>query len=121
MGFDTLLARYDPPVREAAAAVRAILFEALPGVEETPDEAAGVIGYGYGRGYKCLVATIILSKKGVKLGLTRGASLPDPDRLLAGAGKVHRYVEVPSPEVARRPGVRTLVEAARLAFERRRG
>jgi hypothetical protein len=121
MDAATLLARYDAPVREAAEALRALLREALPGVEETADESAGVIGYGYGPGYKGLIATIILSKKGAKLGLTGGASLPDPEGLLAGGGKVHRYVKVPTPEAARRPGVRALVEAAKAAFEARQG
>jgi hypothetical protein len=119
MDAETLLARYDPPVREAAEALRALLADALPGVEETPDESAGVIGYGYGPGYKGLIATIILSRKGVKLGLTGGASLPDPEGLLTGSGKVHRYVEVPTPEAAREPGVRALVEAAKAAFDNR--
>jgi hypothetical protein len=121
MDAEALLARYDAPVRDAADALRALLRHALPGVEETPDEKAGVIGYGYGPGYKGLIATIILSKKGAKLGLAGGASLPDPDGLLTGSGKVHRYVEVPTPEAARRPGVRALVEAAKAAFEARRG
>ncbi|HEY0414190.1 MAG TPA: DUF1801 domain-containing protein [Allosphingosinicella sp.] len=117
MSVEALLSRCDPSVADIAAAVRELLFDALPGVEETADESANVIGYGYGPGYKGLIATIIPSKKGVKLGLTRGASLPDPEGLLAGAGKVHRYVEVPTPDAARRPGVRALVEAAKAAFE----
>jgi hypothetical protein len=121
MDAETLLARYDAPVHQAAEALRALLREALPGVEETPDESAGVIGYGYGPGYRGLIATIILSRKGVKLGLAGGASLPDPEGLLAGSGKVHRYVEAPTADAARRPGVRALVEAAKATFEARRG
>jgi hypothetical protein len=81
MDAETLLARHDAPVRKAAEALRTLLRDTLTGIEETPDESAGVIGYGYGPGYKGLIATIILSKKGVKLGLRGGASLPDPDRL----------------------------------------
>jgi hypothetical protein len=119
MDAETLLARYDAPVRAAAEALRTLLREALPGVQETPDESAGVIGYGYGPGYKGLIATIILSRKGAKLGLTGGASLPDPEQLLAGSGKVHRYVEVATAEAAREPGVRALIEAAKAAFEAR--
>src|SRR3954454_15004298 len=88
------LPRSTPDVAAVARALRARLLDDLPGTTEQPDGAANVIGYGHGAGYKGLVCTIILSKKGVKLGFYRGAELPDPDRLLEGAGKVHRYVPV---------------------------
>lgn len=39
-----------------------------------------------------MVATLILSRGGVKLGLARGSELPDPKHLLAGSGKVHRHI-----------------------------
>ncbi|MBV9929420.1 MAG: DUF1801 domain-containing protein [Alphaproteobacteria bacterium] len=121
MSSDALLARYPPAVAETAAAVRRTLLDVFPAIEETPDESAGVIGYGDGPGYKGLVATIILSKKGVKLGLSGGASLPDPDGLLAGSGKVHRYVEMACPADADRPALRRLIEAARAVRAARGG
>ncbi len=52
------------------------------------------LGYNYCRGYKGTVATLILSKTGVKIGVPYGASLPDAMHLLAGAGKVHRHVAI---------------------------
>ena len=54
-----------------------LVLSALPQVEETIDPSAGVIGYGYGPGYKGLICTLILSQAGVKLGVTDGATLPD--------------------------------------------
>jgi hypothetical protein len=61
----------------------------------------------------------ILSEKGVKLGIVRGAELADPRHLLEGAGKVHRYVafeknfDVKSKELA------ALSRAAVSAWEKR--
>jgi hypothetical protein len=116
---EALLAALDPDVAAVARALRARLLHDLVGTTEQPDAAANVIGYGHGPGYKGLVCTIILSKKGVKLGFYRGAELPDPDRLLEGAGKVHRYVPVASAEAAADPKLGRLIEAARAAATER--
>jgi hypothetical protein len=88
-------------------------------VEETADSSAPVIGYAYGPGYRGLVCTLILSKSGVKLGLARGSELPDPHGLLAGAGKVHRHVQLRVVSDLRRPGVSQLVKAAHAAWKAR--
>src|SRR3954470_21454377 len=95
---EAIFARFPPAVGEIARAARALLLARLPEAEEQPDAAANVVGYGYGPGYKGLIATIILSKGGVKLGFTKGAGLPDPHGLLEGSGKVHRYFVLASPE-----------------------
>jgi hypothetical protein len=58
------------------------------------DEKLGIIGYGFGMGYKETICTIIFSKKNVKLGLINGATLPDKKKLLKGTGKVHKYIEI---------------------------
>ena len=56
-----------------------------------------MIAYSYGPGCKGLVCTLILSRKGVKLGIVRGSELPDPKQLLEGSGKVHRFVQLNAP------------------------
>lgn len=118
MTVEDLLSRYEPKVAETARAVRRLLLEALPGVGEEVDPAAGVIGYGYEPGYKGLICTLILSKKGVKLGFYKGAQLPDPQRLLTGAGKVHRYVEIEAP-VLEEEALGALLAAAAAAYRAR--
>jgi hypothetical protein len=55
---------------------------AFPGITETSDAQARLLGYSYGPGYKGTVATLILSKAGVKIGIPYGSSLPDPAHLL---------------------------------------
>lgn len=71
-----------------------------------------VLGYGFGPGDADLICTIILSNRGVKLGIVGGATLPDPDGLLEGSGKRHRYVACTKPSDITRPGVSTLLECA---------
>jgi hypothetical protein len=117
--IDKLLALYSEPVRDLVLRARDYILKLLPGVQETVDESAPVIGYGYGPGYKGLVCTLILSKSGVKLGLNGGANLPDPHGLLEGTGKVHRYIRVETMADLRRPGLRQLVRDAKGARHER--
>jgi hypothetical protein len=116
-----LLARYTLAVAEVARAVRRSVLAALPGCEEQADASANVIGYGYGPGYKHLVCTLILSKTGVKLGLSNGAALADPDHLLEGKGKVHRYVAVADRSGAEDPRLAALLGRALAAYRGRTG
>ena len=48
----------------------------------------------------------------VNLGFYQGVGLPDPERLLDGAGVKMRHVKVRSLDDARRPALRALVAAA---------
>lgn len=89
------------------------------GVNEGVDLAAKLVSYSYGPGYKGTVCTLIMSKKGVKLGIPYGASLSDPAALLQGSGNVHRYVAFSSLEDVRRLEVRELAERAVEAWRRR--
>ena len=117
--FDQLLARYPSEVKTLAESARHAILELLPGAEQSVDPSAGVIGFGYGPGYKGVICTLILSKSGVKVGLVGGARLPDPHGLLEGSGKVHRYVALRTPADLRRPGVKQLVKAAGRAWRER--
>jgi hypothetical protein len=116
---ESLLSRFPGATVEIGRAMRAMLLAKLAGIEEQPDSAANVIGYGYGPGYKGLICTLILSKSGVKLGFYKGASLPDPLSLLEGAGKVHRYVRIASVEAIHEPRLASLIEAAAEAYRHR--
>lgn len=116
---DAFLARYPGPVRETASAACRLLKAKLPGVAETVDESAKLLGYGYGPGYKGLVCTLIMSQTGVKLGIFRGSELPDPKRLMAGTGKVHRHVQLRSVDDTKQPGLSRLLKAALAAWRKR--
>jgi hypothetical protein len=67
------------------------------------------------------VCTLIMSQTGVKLGIFRGSELPDPKGLMAGAGKVHRHVQLRSAEDTKKPGLSQLLNAALAAWQQRAG
>ena len=116
---EKLLRSYPAEVQGLAQEARKRLFTWLPGAGESVDAGAAVLSYGYGPGYKGMVCTLILGKSGVKLGLVRGAALDDPERLLAGSGRVHRHIQLHSPSDLDRPGVRRLVKATLAAWKDR--
>jgi hypothetical protein len=109
-----------PPLSVATAQLlRELLVGRLRGIIEQRDSKANVIGYSYGSGYKDLICTIMLSKKGVKLGFCKGGELPDPHHLLSGSGKIHRYVEIESEKVIRSYELRELLDNVVEAYRRR--
>jgi hypothetical protein len=116
---DAFLSAYPEQVRETAEAARRLLKAMLPGVIETVDESAKLLGYSYGPGYRGLLFTLILSQAGVKLGIVRGAELADPKHLMAGAGKVHRHVQLREVDDTERPGLKQLLKAALAAWRKR--
>ena len=121
MTYEKLLERYPEQVRVLGSAARAFIRRTLPKTEESLDESAGVAGYGPGPGYSGLICTPLLSKSGVKLGLAHGATLADPDALLEGSGKVHRYLQLRAVADLKRPGVARLLKAALEAWKFRAG
>lgn len=114
-----ILARYDGPVSVLASQARYFLLSELENIQEIPDQSINLIGYGYGTGYKDLICTLMLSKKNVKIGFYKGSELPDPQKLLTGTGKVHRYVEINSEKDITNPALRKLLTAAKKAFKKR--
>src|SRR5215468_4559822 len=114
--IESFLAPYPPEVSDLALAARDFLAKALPGAEETLDESAKLFGYGYGPGYKGLLCTLLLSKNGIKLGISRGSELPDPKHLLQGSGRVHRHVQLQSTADLNQPGLKPLLKAALAAW-----
>ncbi len=106
------LSNYPAEVRDVTQRLRKIVIATIPNAVEELDRSGKVIGYGFGPGYAGLVCTIIVSKKGVKLGIVRGAHLPDPHKLLEGAGKQHRYVAFERAADFSKVGLKTLIESA---------
>ena len=117
--ISAFFAKYPPRVRELATAARLCVRSAIPDAVETLDESGRVVGYAIGAGYSGLVCTIIPSKTGLKLGVVRGAELPDPNGLMEGAGKRHRYLQISTTSDVERPGIAELLQAARRAAIRK--
>jgi hypothetical protein len=114
-----LLAKYPDDVQKLALETRKFILECVGQATEIVDTSAPVVGYGYGPGYKDTICTMILSKSGVKLGLAGGASLPDPQMLMDGNGKVHRYVQLNCVADLKRRGLKPLLKAALDAYRDR--
>lgn len=110
-----LLGAYPPDVKRLVQTTRRWVKATLPAVSENVATAARLISYSYGPGYRGAVCTLILSQKGVKLGLVGGASLGDPHGLLAGNGKRHRHVPIQVAEDLEQAGLRQLLLDARAA------
>src|SRR5262249_31622924 len=119
LDVEAFLASYPGAICDLALAARRLLADAIPGAEETLDESAKIIGYGFGPGYKGVVCTLIFSRTGIKLGIPYGTALPDPHGLLRGAGKVHRHVVLQTPADLKQPGLRALVKGALAAWKDR--
>ena len=115
-----MLAPYPREVQSLARAARAIMMDVLPKVKETVDPTGPYMTYAYEPGYKGVVSYITVSKQGVKLGVARGASLPDPKKLLQGSGKSNRHVVIKTPDDLETPGLRQLVRAALAAWKKER-
>ena len=116
---DRLVIQYNPQTQALITAARAALLSAFPKAEESVDLQARVLGYACGPGYKGIIATLILSKTGVKIGIPHGAALPDPEGLLAGAGKVHRHIAITSAMQLRAPATKAMLKAALSAWRSR--
>jgi GrpB-like predicted nucleotidyltransferase (UPF0157 family) len=115
------LETYPAPVPEMAASVRGMVRRVLPNIQETLDSASRIVAYGYGPGYGDTICTLIPSKTGVRLGIVGSASLPDPEALLSGSGKVHRVIAFARPADlgTNRPGKEALLERALAAWQQR--
>jgi hypothetical protein len=113
------LAQYPPPVRDLALELQRTIVATIPDATETVDVSGRIVGYGFGPGYRDMICSIIPSKTGVKLGVVRGAELPDPDGILEGAGKRHRYVALASVADAKRTALKQLLKAGVAAWKAR--
>ena len=71
-----------------------------------------VLGYSPTERPSDAIVSLVAGASGVGLCFIRGATLPDPKKLLLGSGNQTRFIRVPDVGVLARPGVRALVAAA---------
>src|SRR5262245_18704928 len=112
-------AAYPADVEALAYGARKLLLEALPDSMEVLDSSRNVVGYCYGPGYKGTVCTLIMSQKGVKIGIVHGALIDDPDGLMVGAGKSHRHVDVRESADLKQKGLKPLLKRQLSAWKER--
>ena len=115
-----LLASYPPESRGLVLATRTFVLKTVPGAIELVDARARVIGYGFGTGYTDMICSIMPTKMGVTLGIAWGTELPDPEKLLEGAGKVHRHVKITQKSDLEWPALKALLNAGLAHWEKTR-
>jgi hypothetical protein len=71
-----------------------------------------VIGYSPTERPSDAIVSIAAAANGVGLCFIRGASLPDPKKILVGSGKQTRFIRLESADVLQRPEVEALLAAA---------
>ncbi len=108
--IEIFLSGYDAEVYKNALLLREIILENLPDILEQIDHSANMIAYCYSQKYADLICVLIPSKKGLKLGFNRGTSLPDPDKLLEGKGKISRYLQIKSAEQLSSPAIQQFIQ-----------
>jgi len=110
----TFIARYDPAVARLARAARAGLRKRLPTAVELVYDNYQFLALGFcstERASDCIVS-LAVSPKGVALSFYQGASLPDPDGILLGAGEQNRFVRLESAATLATRPVAALLRAA---------
>ncbi len=71
-----------------------------------------VIGYSPTERLSDTFVSIAAASNGVGLAFYRGATLPDPHKLLLGSGKQNRFLRIDSPATIARQEVKELIRAA---------
>ena len=108
------IAKFEPRHQTLIRAVRKSLRNKFRGANEFVYDNYNFFVIGYGateRPSECFVS-IAAAANGVGLCFIRGASLPDPKKVLLGSGKQTRFIRLESAGVLELPEVKTLLAAA---------
>ena len=108
------IAKFAPAHRRLVGAMRRWLRKRLPTAHEVVYEYRDCFVISYSpseRGYEG-VLVIRGSADGVRLYFNRGKGLPDPEKLLQGAGGQTRWIHVEGASTLARPAVAGLIDEA---------
>ena len=107
------LAAYDPTIADLALALREIILEEAPDASESVYQVYTVaIWFGFSGKMKDMFCYITIHAGHINLGFPRGATLPDPNRVLQGEGTAMRHIKFKSMGDLERPFVRRYIQAA---------
>jgi hypothetical protein len=110
LGF---LGAYDPHIAELALALRGIILEEAPDASESVYQVYTVaIWFGFSGKMKDMFCYIATNAGHVNLGFPRGATLPDPNRVMEGQGKTMRHIKFANLGDLERPFVRRYIRSA---------
>lgn len=106
--------KFDPENRRLIRAIRKALRKRFSTSYELAYDNYNffVLGYSPTERPSDAVVTMAAGANGVGLCFVRGATLPDPKKVLLGSGSQTRFIRVQSVEVLARPEVKALLAAA---------
>jgi hypothetical protein len=110
----SFIAKFEPKHQTLIRAVRKALRKRFPTANELAYDNYNffVIGYGATERPSDCIVSMAAGANGVGLCFIRGASLPDPKRILLGSGNQTRFIRIDSVGVLRRAEVEALVATA---------
>jgi hypothetical protein len=108
------IAKFEPKTQALIRSVRRALRRRLPSAKELVWDNYNffVIGYSATERPSDTVVSLVAASNGVGLSFYRGATLPDPKKILLGGGKQNRFLRLDSARVLDRPEVEALIAAA---------
>jgi hypothetical protein len=112
--LSTFIAKFEPKDAKLIRTCRAEMRKLLPTAIELVYDNYNffVIGYGPTERSSEAIFSVAAAANGVGLAFLKGASLPDPEKILQGNGKVNRFIRLPTTERFRSPPVLALIKAA---------
>jgi hypothetical protein len=112
--LNSFINKFEPKNQNLIRAVRKALRKRLPTANELAYDNYNffVIGYGPTERPSDCILSIAAGANGVGLCFIRGASLPDPHKILLGSGKQTRFIRIESVAVLARPEIEALIAAA---------
>ncbi len=108
------IAKFEPEKQALIRAVRRALRKRLPTANELVWDNYNffVIGYSATQRPSDSILSLAAASNGVGLSFYRGASLPDPHKILQGSGVQNRFIRLESARTLVRPEVEALIAAA---------
>jgi hypothetical protein len=104
---------YDRTIGDLALALREIILEEVPDAAESIYQVYTVaIWFGFSEKMKDMFCFITTNAGHINLGFPRGATLPDPNRVLEGEGKAIRHIKFKNVEDLHRSHVRRYIQAS---------
>ena len=108
------IAKFEPKHQRLIRAVRRVLRREFPTAHELVYDNYNffVIGYCPTERPSDCIFSIAAASNGIGLCFIQGASLPDPEKLLVGAGKQTRFLRLESAAILDHPEVKSLFRHA---------
>ena len=106
--------KFEPKHQALIRSLRRALRKRLPTANELVWDNYNffVIGYSATERPSDSVVSIAAAANGVGLAFYRGATLPDPHKILQGSGSQNRFLRVDAAAILQRPEVEALIAAA---------